>query len=108
MNEDQQQIESYIHDLEKIPSLTEEETRQLIQSRATTLQRVIQAHLHLVVSIAREYPGQSGDQVNLILKGNVGLAHAVETFDPMAQESFTVYAMRSIRAAIAQDQKDGQ
>ncbi len=106
MNEDKQQIESYLRDLEQVPSLTKEETRQLIQSRATALQRVVQAHLHLVVPIAKEYMQQGRDQVDLVLKGNIGLVHAVEMFDTTTQEPFSTYAMRSIRTALAQDQKD--
>ncbi len=104
MNEDKQQVESYLLDLKQIPSLTEEEVRQLIQLRATTLQQIVQAHLHLVVTVTKEYMGQGKDQVDLILKGNVGLVHAVETFDTTTQEPFRVYAMRSIHDAIAQKQ----
>jgi DNA-directed RNA polymerase sigma subunit (sigma70/sigma32) len=103
MNEDEQHIESYLGDLAKIPSLTEEEIRQLIQSRATALQQVVQAHLYLVEPITKEYMGQGKNQVDLILKGNLGLVHAVETFDTTTQESFSSYAIRSIRTTINQE-----
>lgn len=104
MDEETQQIENYLREIAHVPALTDEEVRQLVQDRAALLQRVAQAHLSLVVPIAQEYAGQGRSLVDLVLKGNVALLHAIETFDTTTQEPFKAYAEKTIRAAIAQDQ----
>ena len=106
MGKDEQQVESYLRDLDSVPKLSEEEIRHFIASRAIALQRVVTSHLHLVVSLTKEFSGQDRSQIDLILKGNIGLIHAVETFDLASQESFSDYARRCIRTAIAQAQKE--
>lgn len=102
-NEEKELIESYLSEIASTPLLTEEETRQLMQTRAAALQRIVHAHLHLVEPIAREFAGRGRNQVDLILAGNIGLIHAVETYDTSTQEPFSSYALRSIRATIAHD-----
>jgi DNA-directed RNA polymerase sigma subunit (sigma70/sigma32) len=66
----------------------------------------VKAHLHLVVPITKEFMEQGRDQLDLILKGNIGLIHAVDSFDITSQEPFSSYARRCIRDAIAQEQAD--
>jgi DNA-directed RNA polymerase sigma subunit (sigma70/sigma32) len=106
MSQELQQIANYLREIAHVPSLTDAEVRQLIQSRAETLQRVAQAYLYLVVPIAREYIGQGREVIDLVRQGNIALLQAIETFDASGQELFSTYAERSIRTALVGNQAE--
>ena len=82
--------------------LTPNEQRQL-RSGERARQRFIQSNLQLVVHVARKYDrkqNKSLELMDLIQEGNIGLARAVELFDPSRGYKFSTYAYWWIRQGI--------
>jgi len=96
----------YLAEVRKVPPLSpEEEIRCLQHVRAGDEQaesagkRVVEANLHLVVSIAERYRNDRVQFLDLIVKGNDALMGTVQAFG--GEGSFPVYAAPHIERVIA-------
>jgi len=81
------------------PDCTDRERRQGQRAR----DKFIQSNLKLVVNIAKKYDGRQRKAMmlmDLIQEGNIGLARAVNMFDPSRGYRFTTYAYWWIKQAI--------
>jgi len=97
-------IRLYLCEIGKVPLLTAKEeidlARAIKKGDQTAKQRLAEANLRLVVSIAKKYIGRGLSFLDLIQEGNIGLFRAVEKFDPNRGFKFSTYATWWIRQAI--------
>ncbi len=97
-------IQMYLREIGKVPLLTAEEEVALAKRKERGdregEQRLIEANLRLVVSIAKKFVGKSLSLADLIQEGNIGLFRAVEKFEYRKGYKFSTYATWWIRQAI--------
>ena len=100
---------NYLRDVNRYPMATMEEEVQLAQAirrggkeGERAKQRLIEANLRFVVTIANQYHQYSMDLADLISEGNIGLIKAAERFDDTRGFKFISYAVWWIRQAIIQ------
>ncbi len=99
-------VQMYLREIGKTPLLTRDEEKELAKKiekvDIEARNKLIQANLRLVVSIAKRYVGRSPNLtlLDLIQEGNIGLARAVDKFDYRRGFKFSTYATWWIRQAI--------
>ncbi|MBQ6559847.1 MAG: sigma-70 family RNA polymerase sigma factor [Erysipelotrichaceae bacterium] len=109
-------VKVYLRDIGKVPLLKAEdeidlakkmelglyhpEDPILVQEGKEARDRLIEANLRLVVSIAKKYTGRGMHFLDLIQEGNKGLIKAVDKFDYTLGNKFSTYATWWIRQAI--------
>ena len=97
-------VKMYLKDIGKVPLLSSEEesdlSRRMIDGDEDAKQKLSEANLRLVVSIAKRYVGRGMLFLDLIQEGNLGLMKAVEKFDYTKGFKFSTYATWWIRQAI--------
>lgn len=97
-------IRMYLCEIGKVKLLTGKEEIELAlrirRGDQTAKQKLAEANLRLVVSIAKKYIGRGLSFLDLIQEGNIGLFRAVEKFDPDRGFKFSTYATWWIRQAI--------
>ena len=100
-------VRMYLKEIGKVPLLTAEDEIELSKQMEMggeigkkAQQRLAEANLRLVVSIAKRYVGRGMLFLDLIQEGNLGLIKAVEKYDYRKGFKFSTYATWWIRQAI--------
>ena len=97
-------VKVYLKEIGKVPLLTADEEIELAKKMKDgstyAKDRLAEANLRLVVSIAKRYVGRGMHFLDLIQEGNLGLIKAVEKFDYEKGYKFSTYATWWIRQAI--------
>ncbi len=97
-------VKVYLKEIGRVPLLSPDEEIELAiriaDGDVAAKQRLSEANLRLVVSIAKRYLGRGMQFLDLIQEGNLGLIKAVEKFDYTKGFKFSTYATWWIRQAI--------
>ncbi len=103
-------VRMYLKEIGKVPLLTAQEeidlARRMEQGDEYAKQKLCEANLRLVVSIAKKYVGRGMLFLDLIQEGNLGLIKAVDKFDWTKGYKFSTYATWWIRQAITRSIAD--
>jgi len=103
-------VKMYLKDIGRFPLLTAEEelmyAKSMVEGDAQAKEKLINANLRLVVSIAKRYVGRGMAFLDLIQEGNLGLMKAVDKFDYTKGFKFSTYATWWIRQAITRSIAD--
>ena len=98
-------VKVHLKEIGRIPLLTTEEEIQLAEKISSgdeyARDRLIEANLRLVVSIAKHFVGRGMPFLDLIQEGYIGLIKAVEKFDHTKGYKFSTYATWWIRQSIS-------
>ena len=97
-------VRMYLKEIGKVPLLSADEETELAkrmeEGDEKAKEKLAEANLRLVVSIAKRYVGRGMLFLDLIQEGNLGLIKAVEKFDYRKGYKFSTYATWWIRQAI--------
>ncbi len=104
MKFDDETMDAYLKDINRIPLLTAEEEKELAEKAAngskSAKNKLVNANLRFVVAIAKTYQGRGIELMDLISEGNIGLMSAVDHFDVSKGYKFISYAVWWIRQSI--------
>ena len=99
-------VNQYLADINKYPLVTPDEETELahriLAGDDEAFQRLVEANLRFVVSVAKQYQGHGLTLSDLIDEGNMGLIKAARKFDPTRGFRFISYAVWWIRQSILQ------
>ena len=105
-NRESQSLEKYLQEIGRVELITPEEEVQLAirikQDDQRALERLVNANLRFVVSVAKQYQNQGLTLSDLINEGNLGLIKAAQRFDETRGFKFISYAVWWIRQSILQ------
>lgn len=97
-------VKVYLKEIGRVPLLSSDEetglAKRMAEGDTKAKNRLSEANLRLVVSIAKKYVGRGMQFLDLIQEGNLGLLKAVEKFDYTKGFKFSTYATWWIRQAI--------
>jgi len=103
-------VRMYLREIGRVNLLTAQEevilAKKMEAGSMAARERLIQANLRLVVSVAKKYIGRGMSLLDLIQEGNIGLIRAVEKFDYRRGYKFSTYATWWIRQAITRSIAD--
>ena len=97
-------VERYRVDMERYKPLSDTETRELItlaqNGSERALNKVVNANLRIVWSIAKKYVGMGLDFEDVLQEGNIGLMVAVQTFDVSRGTKLSTWILERVREHI--------
>ena len=97
-------VRMYLKEIGTVPLLTADEEMELAKKKAqgdeSAKERLIEANLRLVVSIAKRYTGRGMSFLDLVQEGNLGLIKGVEKFDYTKGYKLSTYATWWIRQSV--------
>ncbi|MFT4106438.1 MAG: RNA polymerase sigma factor RpoD [Lacrimispora sp.] len=97
-------VRMYLKEIGTVPLLNAEEELRLAKRKAdgddNAKERLIEANLRLVVSIAKRYTGRGMSFLDLVQEGNLGLIKGVEKFDYTKGYKLSTYATWWIRQSV--------
>ena len=97
-------IREYLKEIGSIPILTQEQEQELAKRKALgdlhAGQKLVEANLRLVVSIAKRYTGRGMSFLDLVQEGNIGLMKAVEKFDYTKGYRLSTYATWWVKQSV--------
>ncbi len=97
-------VRMYLKEIGTVPLLTADEELELAKRKAAgdqeAKERLIEANLRLVVSIAKRYTGRGMSFLDLVQEGNLGLIKGVEKFDYTKGYKLRTYATWWIRQSV--------
>ena len=97
-------IREYLKEIGSIPLLTQEQEQDLAKRKASgdllAGQKLVEANLRLVVSIAKRYTGRGMSFLDLVQEGNIGLMKAVEKFDYTKGYRLSTYATWWVKQSV--------
>ncbi len=97
-------IERYLGEVAKIPLITQEEelilSRRIKNNDKRALEKLVNANLRFVISVAKQYQNNGLPLGDLITEGNIGLIRAAEKYDASKGAKFISYAVWWIRQSI--------
>src|SRR4051794_15429855 len=104
MNQSDIGLARYMREIGRFSLLTPQQeielARKVKKGNREARERMINANLRLVVTIARDYTNLGLPLLDLISEGNIGLTKAVERFDPKKGAKLSTYAMWWIKQSI--------
>ncbi len=99
-------VDKYLRDVSKIEMITPEEevelSNRIKKGDVKALEKLVNANLRFVISVAKQYQNQGLSLPDLISEGNIGLIKAAKRFDATKGFKFISYAVWWIRQTILQ------
>jgi RNA polymerase primary sigma factor len=105
LTEEDRSLERYLQEIARTPLLTREQEqelgRRILRGDRSARDRLVQANLRFVVSVAKTYARRTGAPImDVINQGNLGLLEAAKRFDAGRGQKFITYAVWWIRHSI--------
>lgn len=105
-NRENKSLDKYLNEISKVEMITPQEevelAKRIKEGDGLALERLVNANLRFVVSVAKQYQNQGLTLGDLINEGNLGLIKAAQRFDETRGFKFISYAVWWIRQSILQ------